>query len=149
MTTNKLRNLITEAVSLDREIAEKTERLKALKADLVTEAGTREDEHTATAGGGRSWIAEGADGCVARVTFPAPKLKASIAGEGSAIEKVRKLSGRFFGLLFYQVPAYKLIANFREEAEAMLGKDARKLIRACESNSSPTVSFETKENNNH
>jgi hypothetical protein len=145
MTTTKLRNLVTEAVSLGREIEEKTERLKALKADLITAAGPRAD--TATAGGGRSWIAEGADGCIARVTFPAPKLKASIAGEGSAIEKVRKLAGRFFSLLFDQVPAYKPAANFRQEAEALLGKDARKLIRACETSSSPSVSFETKENN--
>lgn len=145
MTTAKLQNLVTEAVSLDREIAEKTERLKSLKADLITEAGTRDDEHTPTAGGGRSWLAEGADGCIARVTFPAPKLKATIAGEGTAIDKVRKLAGNAFARLFNQVPSYKPVANFRDEAETLLGKDARKLIRACESSSSPTVNFETKE----
>ena len=145
MTTTKLRNLVTEAVSLDREIAAKTERLKVLKADLVSEAGTRPDEYTGTAGGGHSWLAEGADGCVARVTFPAPKLKATIAGDSSAIEKVRKLAGSAFARLFNQVPAYKPVAGFRDEAEALLGKDARKLIKACETNSSPTVSFETKE----
>lgn len=145
MTTIKLQKLVAEAVALDREIAEKTELLKALKADLITEAGTRDDEHTPTAGGGRSWLTEGADGCIARVTFPAPKLKATIAGEGTAIEKVRQLAGHAFSRLFNQIPAYKPVANFRDEAETLLGKDARKLIRACESNSAPTVNFETKE----
>jgi hypothetical protein len=145
MTTNKLKSTITEAVSLDREIAEKTDRLKALKSDLVTEAALRPEEHTETAGGGRSWTAEGNDGCVARVTLPAARLKSTIAGEGSAIEKVRTLAGRWFNTLFAQVPAYKPIPGFREQAEQCLGKDARKLIKACEAASAPTVSFETKE----
>ncbi len=145
MTTNKLKATVSESVALDREIAEKTERLKELKSDLVTEAALRAEEHTETAGGGKSWTAEGNDGCVVRVTFPAARLKSTIAGEGSAIEKVRALAGRWFTTLFAQVPAYKPIVGFREQAEQCLGKDARKLIKACEAASSPTVSFETKE----
>ncbi len=38
MTDRNLKNLVTEAVTLDREINEKSERLKAIKAKLV-EAG--------------------------------------------------------------------------------------------------------------
>lgn len=145
MTTSKLRSTVTEAVALDREISEKTARLKELKADLVTEASGRTEEHTATDGGGSSWTAEGNDGCVVRVTFPAPKLKATIAGEGSAIEKVRAAAGKFFHALFTQVPAYKPVANFRETADKIMGKDARKLVKLCESASAPSVAFETKE----
>ena len=145
MTTTKLQATVTEAVALDREIAAMTERLKALKLTLVTEAGQRPEEHTATDGGGSSWTAEGNDGCVVRVTFPAPKLKATIAGEGSAIEKIRSLAGKCFHALFTQVPAYKPVPKFREAAEQLLGKDSKKLIKACESTSSPSVSFETKE----
>ena len=37
MTDNMLKSLVTEAVSLDREINEKTERLKELKAELIAE----------------------------------------------------------------------------------------------------------------
>ncbi len=112
----------------------------------ASEAELREEEHTDTAGGGHSWTVEGNDGCIVRVTFPAPRLKATIAGEGKAIEKIRALAGAAFTRLFLQVPAYKPTDSFRPEAEALLGSSAsRKLIRACETASSPTVSFETKE----
>ena len=79
----KIQNLVTEAVSLDREISEQTERLKALKAQLVEAAREQEDELTPTDGGGLRWTAEGQDGCVARVNFPAPSLKSKIEGEGN------------------------------------------------------------------
>lgn len=145
MNEDHLRHTIALAVSIDREIAEKTEILKRLKRELIIEAGLRPDEHTNTSGGGRSWTAEGRDGCIARVTFPAPKLRSTIAGEGAAIEKIRALAASHFASLFAQVPAYKPADDFRTLAQNRLGKDAKKLIRACESASSPTVSFETKE----
>ena len=55
--TTKLQNLVTEAVSLDREISEQTERLKEIKAQLVEVAREREDELVPTDGGGLRWIA--------------------------------------------------------------------------------------------
>ncbi len=64
--TTKLQNLVTEAVSLDREISDQTERLKELKAQLVETAREREEELTPTDGGGLRWTAEGNDGCIAR-----------------------------------------------------------------------------------
>lgn len=44
MTASMVKNLVTKAVSLDREINEKTDRLKELKAELVAEARGRESE---------------------------------------------------------------------------------------------------------
>ncbi len=52
MTASMLKNLVTEAVSLDREINEKADRLKELKSELVAEARSREDELAPTGGGG-------------------------------------------------------------------------------------------------
>jgi hypothetical protein len=61
MTDNILKSLVTEAVSFDREINEKTYRLKELKAELVAEARSRESELVSTDSGGRRWTAEGSD----------------------------------------------------------------------------------------
>ena len=83
--TTKLQNLVTEAVSLDREISDQTERLKEIKAQLVEAAREREDELVPTDGGGLRWTAEGNDGCIARVNFPAPSLKSKIEGDGKPI----------------------------------------------------------------
>ena len=79
---------------------EKTYRLKELKAELVAEARSRESELASTDGGGRRWTAEGSDGCIARVTFPAPTLKAKIDEEGKVIEKIKNLAGGVFTRLF-------------------------------------------------
>ena len=87
MTDKILKNLVTEAVSLDREINEKAKQLKELKAQLVAEARGREDELARTDGGGTRWTAEGSDGSIARVNFPAPTLKSKVDGEGKAHRK--------------------------------------------------------------
>lgn len=145
MTPAKLRSEVTRAVALDRQIADLTDELKQLKASLLHEATTRPEEQVTTDGGGWTWTAEGADGCIARVTAPAPSLKSKIDGEGKAIEKVRAAAGRFFDKLFKPTLAYKPVDNFRTEAETLLERQAGKLIRLCESESSPKVAFETKE----
>ena len=144
--TTKLQNLVTEAVSLDREISDQTERLKELKAQLVETAREREDELTPTDGGGLRWTAEGNDGCIARVNFPAPSIKSKIEGEGKAIEKIKQLAGAVFSRLFIPTITFKPVENFRHEAKALLVKpDANKLIKLCQSESAPRVSFETAE----
>ena len=146
MTDNILKNLVTEAVSLDREINEKSERLKELKAELVAEARSRESELGSTDGGGRRWTAEGSDGCVARVTFPAPTLKAKIDHEGKVIEKIKSLAGAAFTSLFVPATRYRPVERFREEAAVLLPEtDANNLITLCQSASAPRVSFETTE----
>ena len=146
MTASVLRNLVTEAVSLDREINEKTDRLKELKATLAAEAQTRKTEMTRTEGGGTRWTAEGSDGCIARVNFPAPTLKAKIDGEGKAVPKIKQLAGSVFRRLFVTTLSYKPVEGFRTEVAALLPKaDANKLIKLCQSASAPRVSFETTE----
>lgn len=145
MTETRLKVLVTEAVQLDRYIAERQEHLKGLKAELVTEAESRPDEQTPTEGGGWSWVAQGADGCVARVMFPGPSLKGSIAGEGQAIEKVKALAGSSFSKLFAPEISYRPVGDFRSQAEVFLGRMAQKLVKLVTSKTSPKVAFETKE----
>ena len=145
MTQNKLQSLITRAVALDRDIQRQFDELKDIKQQLITVAGMREEEHTETEGGGRSWQASGDDGCIARVHFPAPSLKSKIDGEGKGIAKIKEVAGRFFDSLFRPAITYRPVEQFRNIAEINLGKDAKKLVKLCESESSPRVSFETKE----
>lgn len=145
MTESKLKSLVTEAVSLDREIAEKQDRLKELKSLIVAEAQQREEEHTPGDGGGSCWIAKANDGSAARVSFPVPSLKSKIDGEGKTIEKIRAASGKAFNVLFTPTISYKPVDDFRARAEAELDRGAAKLIRLCQTESSPRVSFETKE----
>lgn len=146
MTDQKIRSLVTEAVCLDREIAEKQARLKEIKESLTIEADTRADEATETEGGGASLTFEGSDGCIARVTTAGATLKSSIKGEGKDIEKVKAAADRHFGRLFLPVLAYKPCENFREEAAALLGAvEARKLVKLCTNPGKTTVSFETKD----
>ena len=142
----KLQNLVTEAISLDRKISEQTERLKELKAELVEAAREREDEHTPADGGGKRWTVKGTDGCIARVNFPAPTMKSKIEGEGKTIEKIKQLAGSAFIKLFVPAITFKPIEGFREEAVVLLAKcDATKLIKLCQTASTPRVSFETTE----
>ena len=144
--TTKLQNLVTEAVSLDREISDQTERLKTIKAQLVEAAREREDELVPTDGGGLRWTAEGNDGCIARVNFPAPSLKSKIEGEGKAIEKIKQIADAVFNRLFIPTISFKPVENFREEAKTLIAKaESNKLIKLCQSESAPRVSFETTE----
>jgi hypothetical protein len=145
MTDNMLKSLVTEAVSLDREINEKSDRLKELKAKLIAEARSHEGELASTDSGGRRWTAEGSDGCIVRVSFPAPTLKAKV-DEGKDTEKIKKLAGQAFTRLFQSTISLRPIEKFREAATVLLPKiDANSLIKLCQSASAPRVSFETTE----
>lgn len=146
MTENKLKQLVGEALCLDREIEALKEQLAEKKKLLVAEARSREDEHEPGDGEGTRWTAEDGEGNVARVSFPAPSLKAKIDGEGKAIEKVREAAGRHFERLFRPVLGYAPCDEFRTEAADLLGgAAAKKLIKLCTSESAARVSFETKE----
>ena len=113
---------------------------------LVGAAREHEDELTPTDGGGPHWTAGGNDGCIARVNFPAPSLKSKIDGEGKPIEKVKQLAGAVFSRLFIPTITFKPVENFRDEARALLAKtEANKLIKLCQTESAPRVSFETTE----
>lgn len=146
MTNEKLRDLITAAVRLDREIAEKTEQLKAFKDRIATEAETRADEATPTEGGGTSVTFDGADGCIARVTTTGAALKSGIKQDDKKLPKIQEAARAFFSRLFVPEVVVRPATNFREEAVNYLGaKDAAKLIKLCENPGRTTVSFETKE----
>lgn len=146
MNESKLKNLVDEAVVLDRQKAEIESRLKKIKAALVIEAEARPEDQVPTEGGGSSIRFTGADGCCATVSFPARTLRTSISAESKLFLKVFEAAGDTpFGRLFETVSVYRPIDNFRAEAEIILGKDARRLIKLCESETSPRVSFETKD----
>ena len=144
MKDSALQLLVAEAIALDREVKEKADALKELKEQLVIEAQSRADEHVPTDGGGSTVTFRALNGEAARVCFPGPELKGKIDGEGKAIEKIRTLAGRAFDQLFRPALSYRPIDGFREAATLALEKPAaKKLIDACEKDSSPKVSFET------
>lgn len=144
MTESKLRALIDEAVELDREVTEKSERLKTLKATLVAEAKTRDDERVAVDGAGSKWTKAGANGCLCRVTFPGAHLKSSIDPESRPGQKIITLAGTLKDRLFRATVVYRPVVTFRAQARELMGGKAEKLIRACETESTPHVEFETK-----
>jgi hypothetical protein len=145
MTNDKLKLLVTEAVRLDRQIAQLQEQLDARKAQLATEAETRSDEATPTDGGGLSITFEGVDGCVARITTAGPTLKASVKPTDKKIEKIKAAAKGLFPRLFETEVVYKPVASFRDQAKELLGKDAGALVKLLESKGKTTVSFETKD----
>lgn len=145
MTDTKLRTLVTSAVKLDRTIAQLSEELKTLKKQIADEAKTRGDEAVRTEGGGTSISFEGDDGCVARVTTAGGTLKSSLKPDDKKLLKIKEAARGFFARLFDVETVYKPVANFRDQAAELLGKDAGKLVRLCESDGKTTVSFETKE----
>ena len=145
MTTTKLRNTVAEAVSLDRQIHDLQSRLDDLEALLINEAGSRPEEQTPTEGGGWSWTAEGADGCVVRVTRTGPQLKATISTDKD-IAKAKDICGPQFLSVFEVKLAYKLGPNFRAAAERILGeKLAAKLVKTFSGPGRGSIAYETKE----
>ena len=146
MTDIQLKKLVNEAVSLHRALTTYSERLKALKADLIREAQRHKEEFALTDGGGSRWTACGTDGCIARVNFPAPALLSHIDTEDEAFDKILALAGESLDGLFDSVHYLKPIADFRDEVAAALpGRAATQLIELCQVECSPRVSFETAE----
>jgi hypothetical protein len=146
MTDTQLKKLVNEAVSLHRALTTYSERLKALKADLIREAQRHKEDFTLTDGGGSRWTACGTDGCIARVNFPAPALLSHIDTEDEAFDKVLALAGESLDGLFDSVHYLKPVADFRDEVAAALPRRAAtQLIELCQVECSPRVSFETAE----
>lgn len=145
MTETKLTVLVAMAVALDRELQEKTGQFKEIKRQIVAEAESREDEHETTEGGGTAWTAQGTDGCIARVNFPAPSLKSKIDRESPSGSRLLLKVGKRKEDLFTPVLSYVPVENFRERVrEFFKPGEASKIIAACETKSAPRVSFETK-----
>lgn len=146
MNLNRLAAKVAEAVALDRQIAELEETLKNLKAELVKAAESDLMDKVVTDGGGWSVELQGTDGCIARVTQPGAKLKSSIDGESATWLKIKEILQDRFRPFFNGEVKYKPVAEFRKQAAALLSSsDERKIIKLMTVNSSPAVSFETKE----
>ena len=146
MTETELKKLVNEAVTLHRNIAAHSERLKALKADLIREARRHKEDFTITDGGGSRWTACGTDGCIARVNFPAPALLSHIDTEDETFDKIIAIAGESLDGLFDSRHYLKPIADFRDEVTTALPRRAAtQLIELCQVECSPRVSFETAE----
>lgn len=147
MTNAKLTELVDRLIVLDRQIAEAEKRFKEARKALLKEARARKSEYTKTEGGGRSWIAQGSDGAIARVTFPAAKLRSALAEDSEVFGKLSGLIGKDgTKALLIEVVGYKLVQDFRAEAlKAYPLEKAHEIIKLCQTKSEPTVSFETKE----
>jgi hypothetical protein len=143
MTEQEIQSLVDNAVNLHREIAKKTEQLKALKADLVKEARRHPKALVATESGGKRWTTKGSDGCIARVNFPAAALLPEIEAQSDLAKQLQDIAGDKFRRLFTTVKSYQLAENFRSEAAAILPEQkAEALVALCENESAPRVSFE-------
>jgi hypothetical protein len=146
MTDTQLKKLVNEAVSLHRALTTYSERLKALKADLIHEAQRHKEDFAITEGGGSRWTACGTDGCIARVNFPAPALLSHIDTEDETFDKILALAGESLDELFESRHYLKPVADFRDEVPAALPRrTATQLIELCQVECSPRVSFETAE----
>jgi hypothetical protein len=145
MNENKLKQLVAEAVCLDREISIQQERLKDLKARLVAEAQSRLAATGDSPPARTAFTFHGVNGDVARISLPGPSLKARMDDGGRAFAKIKTIAGRFFPALFVPSVVYTPVARFRSEAGLLLGRNASRLIRLCESDSHPRVCFETKQ----
>ena len=144
MNKTTLRKLVTKTVALHRDIAEKNEQLKSLKAALVEEARKHPAQQLPTDSGGTRWTAEGNDGCIARVSFPAATLISEIAADSDLVEPCKAIAGESFTKLFTPVKIYQLAEDFRAEVKALLPEaKAEELTKLCENEASPRVSFET------
>lgn len=143
MTKEKLQKLVDDAVALQREVAAKTEALKALKALLIEEAEKHPEAQVETDRGGRRWTAKGSDGSIARVSFPAPGLVPEIEGKGEQTQQCHEIAGEQFRHLFTTVKSYQLVDDFRAQAASLLpAPKAEALIAVLATESSPRVSFE-------
>lgn len=113
---------------------------------LIREAQRHKEDFSITENGGSRWTATGADGCVARVNFPAPALVSHIDTEDEIFDKILALAGESLDEVFESRHYLKPIAEFRDEVTAALPRRAAaQLIELCQVQCSPRVSFETAE----
>ncbi len=146
MTNIQLKELVTKAVTLHRDIAAQNERLKKFKADLIREARRHKADFTHTDSGSSRWTVSGTDGCIARVNFPVPALLSLVDSESETFDNILAIAGECMDQLFESVYYLRPVADFREEAaRALPGREADQLIDLCQNTSAPRVSFETAE----
>ena len=144
MKEKEIRIMVDDAVALHREIATKSEQLKLIKASLVEQARLNPDSIISTRSGGKRWTAKGSDGCVARVNLPAPALVSEIEADSTIEKQIQSVVGDNFRKLFKAVKLYQPVDGFRDRVAALLSTaKAQALLKLCENESAPRVSFET------
>jgi len=142
---DSLKLLITEAVIIDRNLNHLARRLRRLKQQIVHAAAGSPHCHLPTAGGGASWIAEGFDGCVARVSFPANALLPVIDPDTPSGSALLLWLGRRKLELFKPLLRYEPVPDFRERVRQLFDPgESSQIIAATETLSPPRVSFATK-----
>src|SRR6266511_1980844 len=130
-TTEGVQDLKTEASSLEREIAEKTERLNWPKVQLAN------PNYSDDADAFREL--ECRDNCVPCI--PMPAVKAQIDAEDQLLGRIKELAGAFFDYLFERRISFIPVTNLRERSFECLGKaEAGELIQPCQSDKLPGVS---------
>ena len=140
-----LKLLVTEAVIVDRQLHLLARRLRALKTQIIHTA-AHCHPHRPTEGGGRSWIAEGFDGSIARVSFPAHTLLSIVDPEtDQGRHLIAKLGPRKLEFL-HPVIHYQPVLDFRDRVRAAFeNTQSREIIAACQTPTPPRVSFATKQ----
>lgn len=147
MTDHAVASVVEEAIDLDRKIRTSEHLLKQLKTVLQQHAIDKmAAEGKLTKGHGVSVQIPGHRGNVALVTFPARKLKGKFSPTSKIWASIAKVAGAQLTYLFAPARTEIPVCNFRAEALRQLGPaGARRLLKLCESESKPTVNFETKE----
>lgn len=145
MNKEAVKRLVNEAVKCKSYAAMWAKREEAIKTKLA-EIGVRfKDEWEPTEGGGSSWTAQGSTH-FARVTYPIDKLKDAIDASTKGFIPIRQAAGGAFKQLFEAANFFKPVADFRKIARELLPKaTAEKLIKLCQSDNKPKVSFEVGE----
>jgi hypothetical protein len=144
MNEAQLKQLVEQGIAAEKEFTAAKERLGAIKKRLIAVAEGRKEDHLPTPGGGSSWLAVADDGSAARVTFPARSLKAKIDPSSKTGKKLMERFGCLVKELFEKRMVFVPVENFRALVRKSFRTDhAESLIKACETESEPTVSFET------
>lgn len=121
MTKEERLLLVNEGFTLDQKIKQDERRLEEIKEKLAAEAD------------GKDVAFEGTD-CSASIAFyPSMCRQLAIGDEAEA----RKIAGGFFDKLFCRAP----IAKFKDVASALLGDNAKKLIKLLSGPKSARISF--------
>src|ERR1043166_7301569 len=132
-----LKLLVTEAVIVDRQLHLLARRLRALKTQIIHTA-AHCHPHRPTEGGGRSWIAEGFDGSIARVSFPAHTLLSIVDPEtDQGRHLIAKLGPRKLEFL-HPVIHYQPVLDFRDRVRAAFeNTQSREILAACQTPTPP------------
>ncbi len=125
MTATEIKSLVSQGAKLDREIKDKADELKRVKALLVSLS---------------PGDYQGEQGEVAKVILPSPAIKPPPGAIGQARTIISDPD--IFKKLFDRIITYKPVANFRSVIAAVLTPaKAKSVIQLCEVDPAPYVIF--------